>query len=478
MQTRNNQLPDSLKSVIPVPAEVTVSGTSFNPARLNSFYVDEFCLPLKDELILMCASYKMKISETACDSAQIILKQNLSYSEEEWSADISDTKIVLESSDLNGMRYALSALRQMFCIAFIRGPYYADMACGQIHDKPRFKWRGFMLDSARHFQSIETLKKVIDVLAVCRINRFHWHLSDNSGWRLELDSVPGLATDFKLDQGSYSKAQIRDIAAYAAGRGITVIPEFDIPGHSGGILRKYSEFACGNDSAGKEICIGSLRAREFIKSVLSEIIELFAESPYIHIGGDEAETAHWDKCPVCQAAIKEKGLSDSRELEHDFMLEMTRFVVSKGRTPIVWGICSDLTYPTDTIVQCWLDIREPVKVAANGNKTIYSVHNSLYFDYPAKLSEPHESWMFELSERGVYMTDPHVIWPEKVSDSILGTEACLWTEIVPEWRVLSKIMKRLPAYSECAWSLNENKEWSDFQRRKSNLESAGYNFTA
>ena len=474
MQIKNIQTTNSLNNIIPAPLEILGSGSSFNPSQLRSFHTDELYSPLKKEFVAMCAGYQIKLHETAEKSAQIILKLNSTYSQEEWSANISDMKIVLESSDFNGMHYALTALRQMFAIAFIRGPNYAELACGKIQDKPRFGWRSFMLDSARHFQNVETIKKIISVLATWRINRFHWHLTDNSGWRLELDTTSSLIENFDLDRGVYSKAQVLEVIAHATARGITVIPEFDIPGHSKCIIKKYPKLACEENLESKELCVGNHKTRKFIKDILSEIIDLFAESPYIHIGGDEAETANWDKCPVCQAAIKEQNFNNSRELEHDFMLEMTRFVVSKGRTPIVWGICSDLTYPTDTIIQCWLDIREPLRVAQNGNKTIYSVHNSLYFDYPAVPSEPHESWMFELSERGVYMTDPHIIWPEKVADSILGTEACLWTEVVPEWRVFNKIIKRLPAYSECAWSQNENREWSDFQRRKDNLTSAGF----
>ncbi|MDD2478610.1 MAG: family 20 glycosylhydrolase [Victivallaceae bacterium] len=473
MPTKNSQSANSLRNIIPAPLEVSDSGGSFNPSQLCSFHIDELYFSLKKEFVEMCAGYRMELHETPENSAQIILKRNAGYSEEEWSANISDMKITLESSDLNGMRYALTALRQMFAIAFNCGAHYAELACGKIHDQPRFGWRGFMLDSARHFQSVETIKGILNVLAAWRINRFHWHLTDNSGWRLELDSVSSLVEDFELDRGSYSKAQVLEVISHATAKGITVIPEFDIPGHSRCIIKKYPNLTCGENPESREICIGSRQARKFIKNILSEIIDLFAENPYIHIGGDEAKTTNWDKCLVCQAAIEEKKFSNSRELEHDFMQEMTRFVVSKGRTPIVWGICSDLTYPPDTIVQCWLDIREPVRVAQNGNKTIYSVHNSLYFDYPAVPSEPHESWMFELSERGVYMTDPHIIWPEKVADSVLGTEACLWTEFVPEWRIFSKIIERLPAYSECAWSQNKNKEWSDFQRRKDNLLAAG-----
>ena len=141
---------------------------------------------------------------------------------------------------------------------------------------------------------------------------------------------------------------------------------------------------------------------------------------------------------------------------------------------MIWGTCSGQLYPPETIIQIWLDIREPLKVIPHGNKTVYSVHNSLYFDYPANLDEPWETWMFELSEKGVYMTDPYIIWPERVKDGTLGTEACLWTETVPQHRVMSKLFPRIFAYSECSWSMPENKSWHDFVRRKELLDAAGF----
>ena len=240
-------------------------------------------------------------------------------------------------------------------------------------------------------------------------------------------------------------------------------------------LEYFPQYACENaDGVVGEFCLGNEEGKTFIKSVLDEVMELFPDSRYIHIGGDEAETRSWDKCPRCRRAMQEANCSTMRQLENKFMIEMSRHVVAAGRIPVQWGTCSDQRYPVDTVIQTWLDIREPLRVAANGNKVIYSVHTSLYFDYPAKLSEPFETWMFELSERGVYMTDPYIIWPDAVKDAILGTEACLWTEQVPQWRVIRKILPRLAAYSECAWSLPENKDYHNFAQRREYLESAGW----
>ena len=140
---------------------------------------------------------------------------------------------------------------------------------------------------------------------------------------------------------------------------------------------------------------------------------------------------------------------------------------------MMWGTCSGQIYPSDTIMQAWLDIREPLRIAPNKNKVVYSVHTSLYFDYPANQSEPLESWMFELTEKGVYMTDPYILWEDTLSEIIMGPEACLWTETIPQWRIIPKLLPRLSALSECAWSRNDRKDYYDFLRRREYLEAAG-----
>ena len=311
------------------------------------------------------------------------------------------------------------------------------------------------------------------MLAHFRINVFHWHLTDNQGWRFPGKTIPLPDGRGTWSDGQYTADELRDVARYAREQGIRIVPEIDVPGHSSRLLERYPQYACRPDAPGREWCLGNPESLEFMKRLFSELMDLFPDSPVIHIGGDEADTAAWEACPKCQAAMKEKKFRTMRELENDFMIRLSRFIVEKGRTPVIWGTCSGQVYPPDTIVQVWLDIREPLKVAPHGNKIIYSVHNSLYFDYPANLSEPWENWMFELSERGVYMTDPYVIWPDKVRDSILGTEACLWTETVPRHCVMSKIFPRIFAYSECAWSLPEKKSYAELVRRRELLEAAG-----
>ena len=392
-----------------------------------------------------------------------------------FTLEITPEGFQLSAGERSGADYALAACRQIFFGALRCGTFNAAFDCGRVEDQPRFEFRSLHLDSARQFQSVSVICQVLKLMAELRLNVFHWHLVDNEGWRLKLESAPGLENHFLKTPGYYTAGDIAEIRALAQSLNIEIIPEIDIPGHSIGTLEYFPQYACENaDGVVGEFCLGNEEGKTFIKSVLDEVMELFPDSRYIHIGGDEAETRSWDKCPRCRRAMQEANCSTMRQLENKFMIEMSRHVVAAGRIPVQWGTCSDQRYPVDTVIQTWLDIREPLRVAANGNKVIYSVHTSLYFDYPANLSEPFETWMFELSERGVYMTDPYIIWPDAVKDAILGTEACLWTEQVPQWRVIRKILPRLAAYSECAWSLPENKDYHNFAQRREYLESAGW----
>ncbi len=459
--------------LIPVPVKVVPgTGKVLLSALTSVASVPEFS-PLQTELIRIWNYLDLELVPVEKDGA-VSLQKLLDASGDEWQLDVAENRVVLQAGSVSGMRYAIAALTQMMFAARIEGLQSDFLETVHIGDCPRFNWRGFHLDSARHFQSVGIVKKYIRMLAEFRINTFHWHLVDSEGWRYQSAVVSAPGAQGTVSFGQYSVDDLREVAAFAESLGVRIIPEVDVPGHSAMLLAHYPEYACDAADTGNELCIGNPATMDFLKRVFRELMDIFPASPIIHIGGDEAETAHWDACPVCRKAMQDKKLQNMRELENSFMVELSRFIVENRKTPMIWGTCSGQVYPPDTIIQVWLDIREPLRVAPNGNKIVYSVHNSLYFDYPANLSEPWETWMFELSERGVYMTDPHIIWADKVKDAILGIEACLWTETLPQWRVMRKLMPRLWAYSECAWSDSSRKNYADFVRRRELLEASGY----
>ena len=460
--------------IIPVPSNIRLTNEKFPLEHLRHWYLDPDFAVLAPELEKLFRTLDIDCTPSAENEADYVLKKGAYPVPDVWRMTVSTSGIASEAGERSGARYVFDALTQMlFASVLVAGRGSAVLDGAVIRDIPRFSWRGFHLDSARHFQNTATIKRVLRVLAHFRINVFHWHLTDNQGWRFAGKTVPLLDGEGTWSDGQYTPDDLREIAGYARDLGIRIVPEVDVPGHSARLLAKYPQFACDPADPGSEWCLGNPESLEFLKRLFSELMDLFPDSPVIHIGGDEAETDHWEKCPKCQAAMRERNLHSMRELENDFMVRLSRFVVERGRSPMIWGTCSGQVYPTDTIIQVWLDIREPLKIAAGGNKMVYSVHNSLYFDYPANLSESWEPWMFELSERGVYMTEPYIIWPKKVKNLMLGTEACLWTEAVPQHRVMSKIFPRIFAYSECAWSAPERKSYADLVRRRELLEASG-----
>lgn len=468
----------TLNCIIPVPNEVKASdkGEKLFFEKIDKvFSSSPVSSAALNEVISFFAFTGKTITETQNENeAQILFSFDDTLQKEAWKMEITEKSIRIFSGSKEGFSYAVTSLIQMAFAALREGPSTAYFDCGTIEDSPRFAYRGFMLDPSRHFQDKEMVKKVIKMLAAFRINTLHWHLADNQSFRMPSSIVSGIVGKGTLTGGSYTKDDIKEIVDFAEAHHMNIIPELDVPGHSAMILSAFPQFACDKDAPGREYCLGNPEAKEFIKRLLDEVMELFPHSKIIHVGGDEAETASWEKCPKCLAAMKEKGLKNMRELENDFMVDITRYIVSKGRTPMMWGTCSGQIYPSDTIMQAWLDIREPLRIAPNKNKVVYSVHTSLYFDYPANQSEPLESWMFELTEKGVYMTDPYILWEDTLSEIIMGPEACLWTETIPQWRIIPKLLPRLSALSECAWSRNDRKDYYDFLRRREYLEAAGY----
>ncbi|MBE6402801.1 MAG: hypothetical protein E7039_03640 [Lentisphaerae bacterium] len=465
---------NTFANIIPAPTKLEYTSESLKLENISTFYTAEPFTGFAPAVQELFKSFSFDITSTAPDSAALAIVHS-AMPEEAFSIEISPDKAVIAAGSQAGVFYALECLRQMLFTATIASPKGAVLTCGKLEDAPRFTFRSFHLDSARHFQNIDVIKRMLRMMASCRLNTFHWHLVDSQGWRLQLKTTAGLENRYTKTPGYYTADDIKEVVEFAAKHHISVIPEIDFPGHSRGTLNYFPQYACCNAAENPgEICLGNPASKEFVKNILAEVMELFPQSKYIHIGGDEANTANWEKCPLCRKAMQENSCKDMRELENIFMRDIAQFVIDNNRHPIIWGTCSGQTYQPETTIQAWLDIREPLRVAPNGNKVIYSVHTSLYFDYPQNLSEPWETWMFELSERGVYMTDPYIIWADKVKDCIIGTEACLWTETVPQWRIIPKILPRLHAYSECAWSDPAKKDYQDFHRRKELLEAAGY----
>ena len=458
-----------LNGIIPRPVRITVNNDKLVVNALNSIHAQSGLQRYGDELIQAFQYFGKSLKPTDSEGADIKFSLDSTLAAEGWGIVISPEAIRICGGSPAGLFYALSAMYQLLVLGFARGPASASFDCGTIEDHPRFEWRGLMLDSVRHFQSKEKIKEVIQLIAAWRLNVFHWHLSDGQGVRLPFALLP---PQDESNGRYYSKEDLKEIAAFAAARFVRIVPELDMPGHSTAFLKQFPHYACDPDHPGDELCLGNPEARTFLKAMLDEMMDIFPDSPIIHLGGDEANTSAWEHCPKCQDALRRAGLSRMRELENQFMNEMTRHIIACGRRPMVW--CTDSVHPTDTIVQAWQNITEIINTCPHGNSIVNSVHYCCYLDYPANSEDFRALWMPELSEGTVYQSFEPPTWMPELRDRILGTEACLWTETVPEWRVLPKLSSRLMAFAENAWSQLERKDWHDFQRRKMQLEAAGY----
>lgn len=390
---------------------------------------------------------------------------------EGYRLEISPTELTV-SGDPAGMFYAVQTLQQIILTdidqVFPRESYL--LPCCRIVDAPRFSWRGFMLDSARHFQSKETVLRLIDLLALYKINRFHWHLMDNYGWRILLDRFPELVQYDSanwFNAGFYRPEDIREIVEYAGLRHIKVFPEIEMPSHSSNVFRFHPELACPNDDPyGNHIyeyCIGNPASTEFLREIITEIMAIFHDSPYCHIGGDEARHEIWEACPRCREARRAAGVADMVELEGRFMNGMAGFARSLGYRPMVWA--GHGNYAPDVLIQAWHEGEAEIALE-RGNEVVNAVHDYVYLDYPADDSEDKFDWMPMLPLEKAYRFEPvpEGTPPEK-EGLVLGGECCLWTEKVPENMIFGKIFPRLCAFAETVWSRREGRDFKAFLSR-------------
>ncbi len=392
-----------------------------------------------------------------------------------WLLVIDADKVRIDGASEADCAYAAEALVQLTALAARSGLPGDALPGGSIADQPRHAWRGFMIDSSRHFQRVDQLKQLIEALSALRFNVLHWHLTDHQSWRLA-DAVgdASLAEPNALEPGQYTRADIAEVVGFARMHHLEIVPEIDLPGHNAALCQAHSELACDPANPGGEVCLGKAEVRRFVGDLLREIMALFPDSRYIHIGGDEAESTHWEQCADCRAALAAAGLNSMRELENRFMREMAQIVTDAGRTPIVWA--TDGTFPSSVAIQCWYHLTDILKARRRGNRYINSVHSSTYLDYPACPEDPHADWMQQLSEEGVYLNRPALFAGDDAEQLLMGVEYCLWTEIIPAWRIFPKLFPRLWAAAEVAWGSNDQANYAGLVRRRRQLELAGYDF--
>lgn len=394
-----------------------------------------------------------------------------------------------------------------------------EFPSAEVSDWPRFGYRGLMLDVSRHFSDVEMVKRTIDMLALHQLNIFHWHLTDDQGWRIEIKSHPELTevgawrddtvvgrylggtdypTDGKRHGGFYTQEQIREIVAYAKERYIEIIPEIDLPGHTSAVLAAYPQLGC-EDKEYKVanrwgvirdvLCAGNPASLDLFKDIMDEVCELFP-GKYIHLGGDECVKDRWKACPKCQKKIEELGLKDvgrySKEdyLQSWFMGEVASFVQSKGKRVIGWDEILEGVPMGDSVIMSWRGTEGGVTAARMGHDVVMTPTSDMYFDQSQTLASQLEEipvgGFINVMKVYSYEPLPASLTPEQ-QKHILGCQANVWCEYMPEERIRQyQMLPRLAALSEVQWTMPECKNYKDFLKRLPKMLSIydhyGYNY--
>lgn len=394
-----------------------------------------------------------------------------------------------------------------------------EFPSAEVSDWPRFGYRGLMLDVSRHFSDVEMVKRTIDMLALHQLNIFHWHLTDDQGWRIEIKSHPELTevgawrddtvvgrylggtdypTDGKRHGGFYTQEQIREIVAYAKERYIEIIPEIDLPGHTSAVLAAYPQLGC-EDKEYKVanrwgvirdvLCAGNPASLDLFKDIMDEVCDLFP-GKYIHLGGDECVKDRWKVCPKCQKKIRELGLKDgSRYSKEDylqswFMGEVASFVQSKGKRVIGWDEILEGVPMDDSVIMSWRGTEGGITAARMGHDVVMTPTSDMYFDQSQTLASQLEEipvgGFINVMKVYSYEPLPASLTPEQ-QKHILGCQANVWCEYMPEERIRQyQMLPRLAALSEVQWTMPERKNYKDFLKRLPKMLSIydhyGYNY--
>ena len=438
---------------------------------------------------------------------------------EEYSIDISKKTCLVKASDKNGFLYAIQTLKQLTDAAIFSDKVSPSQKflfpVVTIKDKPRFAYRGMHLDCARHFFSVEEVKKYLDIMAVYKLNRLHWHLTEDQGWRIEIKKYPRLTQigafrngtmigkDFKSNDGIryggyYTQEQIKDVVAYAGKLGIIVIPEIDLPGHMLGALAAYPELGCTGGPyevwtkwgvSDEVMCPGKEAMFTFLEDVFTELMELFP-SEYIHIGGDECPKTEWAKCPDCQARIKALGIKgDSKHTAEQYLqsyvtARVQKFLNDHGRKIIGWDEVLEGELAPGATVMSWRGVDGGIQASAMGFDVIMTPNTYCYFDYYQSKDTTQEPLAIggNLPIEKVYGYEPFDGLNASQQKHILGVQANLWTEYIGTDEYLEyMLLPRMCALSEVQWCKSSDKNFERFASALKTesfkiFDTLGYNY--
>lgn len=485
--------------IIPLPNSVEI---------IDSFFtIDESTGITYDDDLKVSALFLKDFIESGSpihlkEGNEIQFKLDNNLKPEAYVLKISKDGIIIKASTDQGAFYAVQSLRQLMPVGLENDTFSKNeinIQAVTVRDQPQFKYRGMHLDVARHMFSVDFIKKYIDALSMLKMNTFHWHLTDDQGWRIEIKKYPKLQEvsayrnetlvghysdqphqfDGKRYGGYYTQEEVKEVVQYAKARFVTVIPEIEMPGHAQAAIAAYPELGCTDEPVEvakkwgvfEEIYCPNQKTFVFLEDVLDEVLELFP-SKYIHIGGDEAPKTRWKNCEQCQNLIKKEGLKDEHHLQSYFITKMEAYLNSKGRQIIGWDEILEGGLAPNATVMSWRGTSGAVEAAKSGHNVVMTPTSHCYFDYYQSENddEPLAIGGFLPLEK-VYGFN---LIPEELSTEeskyVLGAQGNIWTEYIPTEKHLEYMaFPRMLALSEVVWSQPEHKNYKDFVSRLENF---------
>ncbi|HEY0030882.1 MAG TPA: beta-N-acetylhexosaminidase [Bacteroidia bacterium] len=500
--------PPKVLPLIPLPQEYKQSEDNFllSPQTKIVLMDDKF----KPEVDLLNATFKTRydfelavVKILPADGNYIIITQpeGETGKPEEYDLYVNQNQVLFSAEANQGLYYGVQTLLQ---ILPLEKTAEVKVTCVQIHDSPRYQWRGMHLDCSRHFFTKEEVKKYIDYLAMYKFNVFHWHLTDDQGWRIEIKKYPLLTTigsqrketligkptfekdgspsktdkyDGKAYGGFYSQEDIKEVIAYAKSKYITVVPEIEMPGHALAALAAYPQYSCTGGpfepltrwgQGEEDFCAGNEETFKFIEDILTEVMALFP-SNYIHIGGDECLKKRWKACPKCQQRIADEKLKNEEELQSYFITRIEKFVNSKGRQIIGWDEILEGGLAPNAAVMSWRGTKGGIAAAKQKHNVVMSPGKPCYFDHyqtKDKTKEPLAIGGFNpLDSVYAYNPTPKSLLEDE-KKFIMGAQANLWTEYIVDFASVEYMsMPRMAALSEVLWTQPDKKNFKDFLQR-------------
>ena len=497
-------------AVIPQPESVDPGKGSFRFTKETVFVIDPALMPARRSFLEQfekASGFRFSVQKVALLTNYVVIDTDTSLPKEGYTLTVNSKEIIIKAGGYNGALYALETLRQLLPKEFeSTTPVKTDWAVPAvtITDAPQYAWRGLMLDVSRHFFPKEYILKTLDRMAMLKLNTFHFHLVDNEGWRIEIKKYPKLTEigAWRVDQedklwnertpnsanafanpatapkkygGFYTQEDIKEIVAYASARGITVIPEIEMPAHAMSAIAAYPKLSCHKRPIGVPsgavwpitdiYCAGQEETFTFLEDVLTEVMELFP-SKYIHVGGDEATHTEWEKCLKCQARMKDHHLKDVHQLQSYFIKRIDDFLVSKGRSLVGWDEIMDGGLANNAVVMNWRGIEVGKKALEQGNPVVLT--SDCYIDNYQGLPdyEPQANGGYlPLKTLYHYSLEKENLSPA-LQKNILGTQANLWAEHVGSTEHSEYMLfPRLLALAEISWTTDNLKNWDNFINR-------------